>query len=329
MDCHNYLETPIASKAIESSVGCAHMNETFFSTFEWVEAWSRSFVKDRLLAIPVRGSGPPRTMYGIQKGDRFGLYSISLAPAGRYASPGWVGELECSTLQGILDRLKGFRTRQFVWNVRFDHEPLAAGLISLGLRFRRTTTHVLHLEQDYEHIFAGYTSTNRNKIRKTGRRGVLVREAHTPDDVHAYYQMRTQMDQQKGRPASIYPVQLLLELIKIPGAVRLFVAECEGRIAAGGLFYQDGCSVMYSIGASDRSYSHFHPAYAVFDKAIRWACESGATFFDFGGSAGIASLEQFKSFWGARPELNWQFEWMNPFWARLSRLKGKIVTQKA
>ena len=48
------------------------------------------------------------------------------------------------------------------------------------------------------------------------------------------------------------------------------------------------------------------------------------SFVDFGGSAGIASLEQFKSSWGARPEMNWVFEWKNPLWASLSALKSRL-----
>lgn len=330
MDCPDRFAPSTSSTAAVLEAECDQTSETFFSTRSFVEAVSRTLgVRHHALAIPVQGSGPPRTMYAIQTLGRYGLPFVSLAPFGLYASPGWNGQIEIPTLQGILYRLKRGLTRGFVWNARFDHQSLAGGLISLGVRFQRTTTHVLHLEQGYEHVFSRHTGTMRNKIRKARRMGVLVRDVHDAEDINAYYRIHTQLAQQKGGYGSIYPARLFLELVNVPGAVRLLLAECEGRIAAGGLFFRDGCSVMYWHGATDRDYSHFYPSYAIFDEAIRWACEIGATFVNFGGSAGIASLEQFKSSWGARPERNWEFTWMNPFWAHLSRLKAKIVSRHA
>lgn len=266
-------------------------------------------------------------MYGIQTPESHGLRSISLGPRGLYASPAWGRQLEVSTLKGILDRITGLRTRKFAWNVRFDHKPLAAGLASLGLGFQRTSTHVLPLDRNYEHVFAGYHATLRNHVRKARRRGVVVREARNLEDVFAYYQVHTRRAQEKGGYAFIYPVELLTELIRIRPAVWILIAECEDRVVAGGVFCQDGCSVMYWHGAYDRDYSRFYPFCAVLDEAIRRACDTGAAFFNLGGSAGLVTLESFKASWGAHRELNWMFEWTNPLWSRLSRLKAAI--QKA
>src|SRR5262245_45591757 len=75
-------------------------NITFFSTFDFVAALLRSLgTKYRLLAIPVQGSGPPRTMYAIQTPHPFRSCYVSLALYGLYASPGWDGPLERSTLE--------------------------------------------------------------------------------------------------------------------------------------------------------------------------------------------------------------------------------------
>lgn len=307
------------------------MNETFFSTIDFVNAWSQAFGNSyHTLAIPVNGSGPPRMMYAVQTMPGFQkLRYISLAPHGLYASPGWQGQLEPSTLKGIHDRLTEFWTRSFTWNVRFDQQPLADGLISLGYNFQHTSTHVLYLGKDYEHIFTGYSSTTRNHVRKSHRHGVVVRDALDPADVHAYDQIHTQLADQKGGYAVIYPIKLFSELTKLCGTVRVLVAEWENRIIGGGVFIKDGSSIMYLHGASDREYSWCYPSCAVLDEAIRWGCKSGATFFNFGGSAGLASLEKFKSFWGAQAELNWKFEWTNPFWTRLSHLKAKIIRSSA
>jgi len=301
------------------------MNETFFTTADFVQAWSHVFGKNlRPFAISVDGSGPSRTMYGIQTFATLGRYSISLAPNGLYASPGWDGALEQSTLIGIMRQLKHFRTIRFTWNVRFDHLSLAEGLAALGLKFQRRSTHILTLEQGYKNIFAGYNSTSRNEVRSSHRRGVTVRPVKIREDISAYFQIHCQLFQQKGIDQIQYPVELFFELIQNHENVRLLVAEFEGKIIGGGVFFRDGCSVLYWHGATDRTYSNLFPSRAIIDAAIHWACENKVKFFNFGNSAGITSLENFKASWGACVEHNWSFEWTNYFWVILTSLKGKL-----
>jgi hypothetical protein len=266
-------------------------------------------------------------MYAVETPARYWSRYVSLAPYHLPASPGWHGELELSTLKRILQRLTGPRTRGFVWHVRFDHESLAAGLTSLGFQAQRSSTYVLYLNRNYEEIFAGYSATIRNHVRKARRRAVRVRDAHVLADVRAYYEVHMRLVRQKqqtGHYGYVYPIELLIELFKLDGTARLLVAEWEGQIVGGGLFLRDGCSVYYFHGASDRDYSHLYPLCAVLDEAIRWACESGASFFNFTGAPGLPTLEKFKSSWGTCREFNWTFEWFNPFWARLASVKDKI-----
>jgi lipid II:glycine glycyltransferase (peptidoglycan interpeptide bridge formation enzyme) len=306
------------------------MNETFSSNLNFIEAWSRSCGnKCHPIAIEVEGSGKPRKIYAAKTNLGLGLHHISLGPFGLYGSPGWEGQLEIATLENIINKFKKYLTAVFVWNVRFDHQPLADGLNSLGLKYQRTSTHILLLQQNYEAVFANYNSSTRNHIRKANRKGIIVRDAVSIEDVTKYYQIHTELFKQKGINQGInqsgYPFQLLVNLSKIKDSVRLIVAEYEGEIIAGGFFFVDGCSIFYWHGASNRKYSNFYPTCAVFDEAIRWSCDQGATFFNFGASAGISSLEKFKSSWGAKPEMNWEFKWRNPYWQPLSYIKRSIL----
>jgi hypothetical protein len=262
-------------------------------------------------------------MYVLETPDCFRLTrSVSSGSSFDFClSPGWVGPLTRFTLRGILLRVQGFRTQNFLWKVRFDHGPLAAGLKSLGLPFRLQPIHVLQLDPDHARAFAGYNATIRNQIRKAHRRGVVIRDTHSPDDVVAYHRMYLRLAKEKGW-GSLYPVELTLNLLKLSDLTRFLVAEYAGRVIAGGMFLRDGCSVYYLHGVYDRDYSHLFPSCPVIDQGIHWACESGASFFNFGNSGENSSLAQFKSFWGARPVSNWLFEWQNPFLAVVSRFQG-------
>jgi hypothetical protein len=208
--------------------------------------------------------------------------------------------------------------------VRFDHEPLAAGLASLGLQFQRISTQVISLCQDYDRIFAGYNATIRNQIRSARRRGVRARITVDSANIMAYHDVYKRHARQKDW-SLLYPVELSLEIAKLRNKARFVVAEYEGRIIAGGLFVRDGSSVVYYLhGTSDIDYSHMFPSCPVIAEGIRWACQIGALYFNLGMSGGIASLERFKSFWGAHAEFNWTFEWRNPLWARLYGFRSAV-----
>jgi len=189
------------------------------------------------------------------------------------------------------------------------------------------TTQVLYLSRDYDRVFAGYNASIRNQVRKARSRGVVVRDAVDEDTVRAYYKVHTELAEQKGSYPFVYPLSLFLDLVRLP-YTQLLVAEHDGRVVGGGLFFKEESSVLYWHGTTDRAYSSYFPSRLVFDEAIRRACESGARFLNFGGSAGIASLEKFKASWGAKTERNWNFGWKNPFWAVLARLKSSVTGEK-
>src|SRR5262245_24333938 len=96
---------------IESREAVDPKTETFFSSSDFVEAWCRSSGGDhRPLAISIRGSGPPRTMYAIQAPQRYGSRVVPVVRPDFYLSPGWNGKLHSWTLGRILRALMSFRT---------------------------------------------------------------------------------------------------------------------------------------------------------------------------------------------------------------------------
>lgn len=317
--------SPRLGAAAQSIPRCDE-NTSFFSGREFVDAWSRSFPgRYQPLAIPILGSGPSRTMYAIQSPMRYWLRRLPLVRSDFFLSPGWVGQLDRSTMERILAVLMGIRTRSFVWNVRFDHEPLATGLDSFGLAAERVSTQVVSLSDGYDRVFAGYNATIRNQIRAARRRGVTVRQTADPADVRHYHLLYERVATKKGW-VTRYPVELSLELIKLTEATRFFVAEYANSIVGGGLFVRDGSSVThYFHCVQDDAHKNLFPSCAVIDQGIRWACESGATIFNLGTSGGVASLEEFKSHWGAKKVLNWTFEWTSPVWNRLGNVKSALM----
>jgi hypothetical protein len=306
-------------------------NDTYFSSFPFIAAVAATLGPGhRSHPLPVTDRGPLRQMYALERRERLGSRSLLLAPYWLWASPGWeADDLRIRTIREILGCMQTPLTRGFTWNVRFDHSALARRLQERGLHMERTSTHVLRLSDDYATVFRRYNRMIRCHVRRSLSAGVCVRSASTPADVDEYYRMHCAVAASKGGFRTTYPVQLFHRLIQDQSSVRLLIAEWEGRLVAGGLFFRDGSSLMYWHGATDRQYSKVFPACAVLDCAIRYGCETGAKFLNLGGSSGIPSLEAFKSFWGAAVEWNWSFEWRNPMWSGLSRVNSILRTRDA
>jgi ubiquinone/menaquinone biosynthesis C-methylase UbiE len=306
----------------QSAVDSPASNGTFFSTLEFASAWSRSFPEsDEPFPIAVTGSGPPRTIYLIQTSARFGKRSLSSGSSDDLCvSPGWRGELEYSTVAGMLNDLKRPPTKRFVWRVRFDHEVLAEHLISAGIPVRGQNVHVVDLDGSYEAVRSRYSKSRRNMINRAYKSGLIVRTVCSFRDLWQHYQIYRELGLQKGW-SSIYPLELLVELVKLRELTRFYIAEFNGQVAGGMLFVRDGSSVIGFQGSVDRKYSHIDLSSALVDAGIRWAVQIGARSFNLGTSGSNASLAQFKSLWGSRRAAEWVFEWSNPFLQRLATSK--------
>ena len=297
-----------------------HDEPTLFSQGRFVNAIVRT-TKGPVRPIELRSATSHSTLFGMKTLHSFGRQSVALAPFGLYAHPSRGGDLDAS-LRDIVRQLKTWSTVSFEWNVRFDHGELAQQLLTQQIPFHRTMTHTLLLDRDYEASFARFDSTARNLVRRARRQGLLVRTTHDANDVGAYYEVYTRMASQKGNHSGLHPRALFDELLKLHDDVIFVVADFANKIIGGAWFFRDGGAFFYFHAAMDLNYSGHSPSYAIIDYAIRMAHEEGRKVVNFGGSGGIASLEQFKAKWGAKPQYCWRFNWRNPLWQTVQNVRS-------
>lgn len=308
----------------ELVIGCCQTEldrgPTLFSQARFVNAIVQA-MGNSCRSIELWSETSRSTLFGVETVHSYGRRSVALAPFGLYAHPSRSGDLD-ATVTDIIRQLKTFSTASFQWSVRFDHAALAEALVRKGLSFFRPTTHVLSLNGDYEKSFAKFNSTTRNLVRRVKREGIVVRSTHNADDVSAYYEVHTRLASEKGIYRSLYPKAMFNELLKLDKDVVFLVAELQNKIAAGAWLFRDGDTFLYWHAAMDRQYSRHSPGYAILDYAIRMAHGEGRKAFNLGGSNGIASLEDFKSKWGAEPQRCWHFSWQNPLWQMVHKVRS-------
>lgn len=281
------------------------MYETIFSSQAFAEAWCARFGPNlRPLRI--------NDAYAVATQGRSGLSSVAFAPEGFYGGPH--GQLGSQQIDEILEQLQRRTVRRFVWNVRFDHQAIAAELEQRIPEFERFTTQVLTLGATHEDTFRNYNATIRNQIRKAKKTGVTVREGDAEQDLAQYYEIHLRHISRKGGFEFVYPLEFLRDLLQPAIGGRLLIAIADEKIVAGGIFLPDGDSVYYFHGAYDHDYSKQFPTCAVIDEAIEWAHKREVLTFNFGGSGELDSLKRFKSFWGTQTVDTWRFTWRNPLW---------------
>lgn len=300
------------------------VNETGFSSKNFVEAViAGNGNNGKAFCLSVTGSGISRSIYGLETPQRRGLRKISLAPLWLYASPGWEGGLDVSMVKALTRQLTTAKTLLFEWTVRFDHTELFDAMKGLGFKYSDQSTQILHLTTDYAEVFSRFKAETRRKIRRSYNEGTVVLRSSDDASISAFHDLYSRNQLRTGRRTT-YSLAMFRELARLD-TTKLLIARNENQVVAGGMFLDDGDSTYYWLGVNDRDFDKAYPTHAILDVAIKDACRSKKKFVDFGASKGLASLEEFKSFWGAVKVPYWRFVWRNPYWNFLFRMRLKAT----
>ena len=297
---------------------------TVFSQEPFLHAVARAEGGAGLHVLRLRSSKSGACIFGLERIRRLNRRSVSLAPFGLPACPMRYNPSD-GCIPDFVGQLKVIKTVSFEWNVRFDHIDLATELTDLGLSRTEDFTNVLYLDRPYEVMFRGFSETTRNQIRRAGRDGVSVHRAVAASDVATYYALYRKVIEERGKWNAVYSKSLFNELFKLEHQVIFLAAYFNDKVIGGAWLIRDGNSLLYWQSAMNYEFKRYFPHYAIIDHAINYAFSEGFNSFNFGASAGISSLEQFKSFWGTRKVPYWTFFWQNPLWSSLYRIRESIT----
>ncbi len=166
---------------------------------------------------------------------------------------------------------------------------------------QRYETHTLALSQGFDAIWDGsFTAKTRNMCRKAERAGVVVTRDASAEAVVAFAELYARIAQswESGGPP---PRDDLFEAIMASGEAELWLGRVGEQVAAGALLLRGSVDLFYWAGAMDREYRAAAPSNAVIRTVLEDACDRGVTYFDFGASTGLPTVESFKRSFGAQP----------------------------
>lgn len=204
-----------------------------------------------------------------------------------------------------------------------------------------------------EELFNNLGSKTRYNLRLAQKKGVVLKDPVTREDLPVFYQVlleTAQRDRFLIRNYSYF--ETMWDCLVERGLGRIFLAEYQGKIIAGTLALFFGNKVWYLYGASSNSYRNVMPNYLLQWAMISWAKENNCTLYDFRGVPGnleednpLYGLYRFKKGFGGvytefigefdlvyNPALYWLWNWAEPLYRQAVRkminLRKRLRGQK-
>lgn len=217
-------------------------------------------------------------------------------------SPGGIiadGPVEANEIRELYGSLRSWRLGEGVFTGN-PHSPLPDPPVHRSWRVQEEFTQILPLVGDVDSLVQAYTRGHRKAYRGGVRKGVRVREATTEEDYRNHYRAyEASYDRwtaQFGPPLPWTHFRNCHRMSRqFPRNISLWIAELDGRFAAGALvFYWNRLLVGWHAAAYEELFK-FSPNHVLHTEIIRDALERGMSCYDFNPSGGQEGVVKYKA----------------------------------
>jgi hypothetical protein len=275
---------------------------TFFHTDAWLRAMGAAFgiqtARTRLSWPDGRWALLPLTIRPLAKG------LVPIATAGETGAYG--GLVSPSPLSGD-DEMAAYaairRRYPDLWVVGNPFATSSAPMpVVPGGESEAQSTHVLALKP-FPELRAGFSRGCKARGNKARKSGMTLRVSQDPADAAVYYGLYEDTMQRWGEKLTwARPLAFYERLLAEGGpAVRLLLAEQDGRVISGLLFAAHGRVAHYVAGATLAEALPQCPSNFLMEEALVAYAAEGFETFDFGPSNGLDGVMKFKESFGAEP----------------------------
>jgi len=176
---------------------------------------------------------------------------------------------------------------------------------------KKLETHIVELPPDFEALQSRFSRGQKSNLSQARRKGVTVRRAQSEQDIHEYFAIYLESVKRWGETAgAVYAKELFLRLHAAGDPqVQFWLAEVEGRIAAGVLTLAWGTTIVYWHGAALPAYFKHYPNNLLHAELMAWGCANGYGLYDMGSSAGLEGVARFKESFGAQAQTYRSYRW--------------------
>lgn len=178
---------------------------------------------------------------------------------------------------------------------------------NLGLPVKlKKVTFFLRLNPNPEVLWKGLDPKVRNQIRKAQRSDCQV-EIGGLNKLKDFYNVFSVNMRDLGTP--VYPKRFFENmLIEFPDIAKIFIVKMKGKAVACGFTLAHHDVLELPWASSLRRYNRYCPNMLLYWEIIRYACQNGFSWFDFGRCSKGESTYKFKKQWGGEErQLYWHY----------------------
>ncbi len=203
---------------------------------------------------------------------------------------------------------------------------------SFGFRYAEDNiqpraTIILDIQPDEDDLLGSFHHKTRYNIRLAKKKGILIREAETKDDVDIFYGL-FRLTSERDRFLILQKAYFyhLWETLRPENMCAIFIAEHEGHPLAAIFQILFGSTMTYVYGASSNEHRNLMPNHLIHWHAIQWAKKRQIRHYDFWGIP--SNPQEQHPLWGVyrfkKGFLEKETRWIgtyelvfSPFWYRL------------
>lgn len=268
-------------------------SSTFYQTPQWyalIAPYLKGVPSPLWFRFDDSDSGLVDAVVPLCRINRFG-FDYYVSPLGTYSGVLSDRHLALQQLQAISMYLRRL-------NISLVPSPFAENELPLS---GATNTFIQRIDLaalDPIDVTSTWEAGERRRVRVAMKKGVIVKEGKTTEELKAYYRVYEKSLARWGvRATTRYPYSLFERIwsaLSGSPSMRLWLAIAEGRVAAGYMsFYHHRHTVPWH-GATDEDYFTFGVSQLCMKRMIEFAMEHGYRYFDLTRSSGLRGVEDYK-----------------------------------
>lgn len=163
---------------------------------------------------------------------------------------------------------------------------------------------LLQLPESADRLMQSFKSKLRSQIKKPIKEGLIAKIGFN-ELIDDFYNVFSKNMRDLGSP--VHSKKLIDNtLSKIPKQSRIIVVYKDGKPLASSLIVGFRDTLENPWASSLKEYSKLSPNMLLYWTMLKYACEEGYTYFDFGRSSKSEGTFKFKQQWGAKPQpMHW------------------------
>lgn len=289
-------------------------NGSVFNTVEWIRVWESKGSEGIFFVLYEDGeikAGLPVVMV-----KKMGLKNYYSMPYGTYGGLlikrkpetfGEVGDLseDEARKEEIISMFLKFAGNKFgiIGLSDFYNELASFGLWQLGFNKLTYKTQLLELFPNENILWnKKLASSTRLKVKQAQKHGVEVDFIKSKFEITDCYNLFKDTALRHKEKGPAFPLEFYNKLFDEMGSILRWSIARKGRdILASTVHFIFGDTIFSWASASGSTVLSYRPNNAIIWDTIKWGCNNGYKYYNFGGSpADAKGLYNFKEGWGAR-----------------------------